>query len=362
MIGGGIAGAAACVALSWAGLADGTAWFAPDQPFEDRVGESLPSTAGPILDRLGLSDLVTTGHRPANATFTAWGREALVERNAIVQLRGPGWVLDRPRFEKDLRARAQTVVQRRRETVLTATAEDSVWTITTEYAPPLRARTLIDATGRAAAFVRKFATLRRDDRMAVAYAFPPHRDRSVDPTPATLIEAVADGWWYAALLPDQRLSLAYFSDPDLIPRGLSGDLAMWRDLVSGSPNVSQWIEDAGFTLEDAPSVGSAGTTWIDPPVGMCHGAAWMAIGDAAATFDPLSSHGMTTALWSGARVVDALTPWLANAEPDALTDYANAVSAGVLKFRTDRAQLYGRERRFTGLPFWDRRSQNFNLP
>ena len=137
---------------------------------------------------------------------------------------------------------------------------------------------------------------------------------------------------------------------------------MWRDLVSGSPNVSQWIEDAGFTLEDAPSVGSAGTTWIDPPVGMCHGAAWMAIGDAAATFDPLSSHGMTTALWSGARVVDALTPWLANAEPDALTDYANAVSAGVLKFRTNRAQLYGRERRFTGLPFWDRRSQNFNLP
>jgi 2-polyprenyl-6-methoxyphenol hydroxylase-like FAD-dependent oxidoreductase len=360
VIGGGLAGAAACVALSRAGLADRTVWFAPDQEpghgLGDRVGESLPSTAEPILAQLGLSDLLATGHRPANATFTAWGRDGLVERNAIVQLRGPGWVLDRSRFEADLRARAQAAVPNRTDPILSATADDGVWTLTSERAPPIRVRALIDATGRASAISRGIADLRRDDRMAVAYAFPPHRDPTVDPTPATLIEAVADGWWYAALLPDQRLSLAYFSDPDLMPRGVSGDVEIWRDLVSRSRHIARWIEDAGFALESAPRVGSAGTTWIDPPAGVHQGAAWMAIGDAAAAFDPLSSHGMTTALWSGARVVDALTPWLANGEQGALTAYADAVGNGVRKFRADRALLYGRERRFTGRPFWDRRS------
>ena len=356
VIGGGLAGAAACLALGQAGRGQETAWFGPDQDPGDRIGESLPSTARPLLDRLGLSDCVEAGHRPANATFTAWGRDALVERNAIVQLRGPGWVLDRPGFERDVIARAEVLIERHRVPILKATVEDGLWVLTPEHGPILRARALVDATGRAATLARGLGAFRRDDRMSVAYAFPPHRDPEVDPTPATLIEAVADGWWYAALLPDQRLSLAYFSDPDLMPRGLSRDLGAWRDLVGGSRHVARWIEDAGFALEIPPHVGSAGTTWLDPPAGVHLGAAWMAIGDAAAAFDPLSSHGMTTALWSGVRVAEAVMPWLAKGEVAALLAYAATVKRGVETFRTERAALYGREQRFADRPFWERRT------
>ena len=103
-------------------------------------------------------------------------------------------MLDRPGFERDVIARAEVLIERHRVPILKATVEDGLWVLTPEHGPILRARALVDATGRAATFARGLGAFRRDDRMSVAYAFPPHRDPEVDPTPATLIEAVADGW------------------------------------------------------------------------------------------------------------------------------------------------------------------------
>ena len=118
-----------------------------------------------------------------------------------------------------------------------------------------------------------------------------------------LIEAVAKGWWYATLLPDERLALAFFSDPDLLPTHLSRDLPTWRDLLADSLYVGRWVDDAGFALETPPRLVSAG-----------NGAAGNARVSAAkagpagrlSAMPPrpstrLSSHGLTTALWTASR-------------------------------------------------------------
>ena len=357
VIGGGVAGAAACIALHRAGLE--TAWIAPDaEPGADLVGESLAPAAGPILDRLGLAAIVDgAAHRRSNASFSAWGSDLLVERNAAVHLEGPGRVLDRPRFEAELRAVADGTADRRRSALVDATVEAGSWRLGLADGSALATGFLIDASGRASVVARRRAAMRRDDRLVAACAFLPHRDDGVEPTPATLIEAVPEGWWYASLLPDGRLSVAVFSDPDLLPRGLSRDRDRWSAMIGRTRHVAHWIADAGFGVETPPRLHSAATRWADPAGGTVDGAGWAAIGDAAAAFDPLSSHGMTTALWSAARTAEVAAAWLAG-DGGPLAGYARAVADGVDRFRGQRAALYARERRFADAPFWRRRVPN----
>lgn len=226
------------------------------------------------------------------------------------------------------------------------------WRLQTAGGQRLQAAFLVDATGRAAAIGRRLAALLRGDSLVAAYAFLRQVDPEVEPTAATLVEAVADGWWYATLLADGRLALNYYSDPDLMPHGLGRDPAAWRSLAGDSLYISRWIESAGFALSEPPLLASAGTAWLDRAAGPD----WVAVGDAAAAFDPLSAHGMTTALWTGIEGAKAVQRAL-DGTPEALDGYAARVEQGVARFRADRDRIYGGETRFADRPFWRRRQE-----
>jgi hypothetical protein len=188
------------------------------------------------------------------------------------------------------------------------------------------------------------------DRLVAAYGFLHQHDDSVVPTPATLIEAAPNGWWYASLLPDQRLALALFADPDTLPRAIAREMLVWRNSIATTTHIRHWLGDAGYAIEAPPHLASAATTWLDPVTG----ADWAAAGDAAAAFDPLSSHGLTTALWSGRRAAQAATAALSG-DPAPLARYAATLADAVQEFLRQRRVIYAQERRWREQPFWQRR-------
>lgn len=192
--------------------------------------------------------------------------------------------------------------------------------------------------------------LNRADQQVAAWSILEQTCEDVDPTQATLIEAVEEGWWYAALLPDGRLSVAWFTDPDLVNKGLSQTVELWRARLKQPHFIARWIREAGFEAVAPPTLASAGTTWLET----CAGENWAAVGDAAAAFDPLSSHGMTTALWTGHQAAEAMVRAIGG-DRARLGDYAAQVKAGVETFRAQRKSFYGAEQRFAEHPFWTRR-------
>lgn len=355
VVGSGIAGPAAVLALARAGLS--VQWIAPEpDPGVVPIGETLAPAANPILARLGLAGIAEAGaHRRSNTTLSSWGREQLVDRNAILHLEGPGLVLDRRQFEADLRKAAAAAATPCATRLAGAAPVDGKWTLTLETGETLDAHAVIDASGRAAVIGRGHADRHRADQLVAAHAFLTQIDDTVEPTEAVLIEAVESGWWYAALLPDGTLSVAYFTDPDLLGESPSRDIDTWKRLIAGTRYIGRWIEDAGFAVEAPPRLSSAGTTWLTPPAGRVESAPWMAIGDAAAAFDPLSSHGMTTALWAGERAASTLSAALSG-DDDALPSYARAVLDGVRRFLDQRQGMYATERRFDASIFWRRRA------
>ena len=274
----------------------------------------------------------------------------------MIHLEGAGHVLDRNQFEKDIYTTATESCAKIIEgTLIQHLAEKGKWYLTTDSNTDLECNLVIDATGRAQSIGRAVTKIKTGDRLAAAVNFAFQKVGSqVQPTAATLIETVETGWWYAALIASGELVINYYSDPDLMPKGLSKNINDWRDLIQQTQHISYWIEDAEFIIDSPPQITSAATRWLMQAADIYNDAAWVAVGDAAVSFDPLSAHGMTTALWGAAQTARVAESWL-QGDATPLNKYAIAVNSGVNNFLDQQKQMYEQERRFKNSTFWSRR-------
>jgi flavin-dependent dehydrogenase len=351
ILGNGVAAAAAALAL--AQYRSAVVMIGEPVRAANRIGECLPPTANCLLRDLGIADrFAGIPHRPAHATYAAWETSTLAHRNSIVHVEGPGHVIDRCAFESMLTdAVAETDTMIIPAMVTDIRPLDGAWSLTLSDGDEVRGAFVLDCSGRSAIAARRLVGRRRIDRLVAAYDFLHQLDDGADPTPATLIEAVAEGWWYATLLPNRQIGLAFFSDPDIMPRRLSGDAAVWRRMVEGTRYLRQWLDSAGYAIGRAPKLESAGTLFLERAAGP----GWAAAGDAAATFDPLSSHGLASALWSGKCAALAALDAL-DGDPTRLANYAATLADAIQGFLWQRQSIYAEVRCFRDQPFWSRRA------
>jgi 2-polyprenyl-6-methoxyphenol hydroxylase-like FAD-dependent oxidoreductase len=106
----------------------------------------------------------------------------------------------------------------------------------------------------------------------------------------------------------------------------------------------------GSSCVTGPKVYSASSGYLDRVAGH----KWLALGDAASTWDPLSAQGIAKALRSGLAAVDAIPRHFAG-EGDAITDYAAEARNNFTRYAKARQHYYGLERRWPASLFWQRR-------
>lgn len=320
--GGGPAGAVTALVLARAGWSVLLADAGARGPYG--VGESLPAAAGQVLRDLGLWEAFRgEPHLRSYGTRSAWGTGALTQRHAVFDPYGHGWLLDRPRFDAFLRSAAASAGAVVAERVVRPDGVEARW--------------LVDATGRAAALARHRGARRvEDDHLVALVARYAASEGDADAT--TLVEAAPSGWWYTARVPGGTRVVAYLTDADLLPASLRTGAGFTaaarattyvREVVRGTP---------------APRVVSARSGRLTSPVGD----GWLATGDAAMSFDPLSSQGILTALVSGLAAGEALVE-------SRLDDYAVRLGAVRAAYERNRAAFYALESRWPEEPFWSRR-------
>ncbi|MCX5214547.1 tryptophan 7-halogenase [Kitasatospora sp. NBC_00240] len=367
--GGGPAGATAALTLARAGrrvlLAD-----AGNGPA--KVGEALPSVARVLLRDLGAGDLpLATGHLPCYANLSSWGSPALHGTDFIRDPNGPGWHLDRGRFDHRLREAAAAAGAEAATCTTVRPAEhhrDGGWLVAlrgTAAERTVRCDWLVDATGRRRALVRALRTPgARVGRGSVA-AGPAKRhpdDRlfatclELDPDPrgrpgesSSLVEAAEDGWWYTTLLPGGRRLLAYFTDTDLAPCELRTRDGFLR-LLDTTGHIAARAGAHPPPGPGRPRRAPAHSAHLDRP----SGPGWTAVGDAVAAFDPVSSQGILTALHTGGTGAAAVHAHLGG-DPGALDAYHAEVTAVLAAYRRNHHMVYAAEGRWSERPFWRRR-------
>lgn len=335
-----------------------------DAHLSQRIGESLPGAASVLLRRLGVyGQFLAQNHAERGATVSLW--ESALPRwfDPLHDPHGPGWHLDRLRFDAGLRAAAAcagaTLMSDAHRTKLKYAAGH--WQIEVDASQALhpnarsqmhRAPVVVDASGRSMALARQLDLMRLEDTSLIClYVHLPCDQRDADQL--TRLCADTNGWWYSVRASSGHRVLAFHldgDDPELkLLRDPSRLLAKARrhsvlaHLPSAAPDVVVRATMAGASRLDPDSLGST-------PAG------FFAVGDAVLAFDPIASQGLFNALATSEGVAQAVELHLTGT-PLARDRYVSEMRSVYAHYRSRVNETYARVARYANEPFWQRRAK-----
>jgi flavin-dependent dehydrogenase len=322
-----------------------------------RIGESIPPDTRVVLEQLGVwEDFLKEAHEPCLGSCSSWGDDALGYNDFLFNPLGNGWHLDRRRFDAFL---ARKVLQQGTALVkgtrldCCERVEESGFRLRLgggdKPAQLVGARFVVDATGMRSSFARHMGANRRflDQLLCITAFF--ELPSSANFSKLTMLEAVEYGWWYAARLPDRRIAVAVASDPEIIKHNALRRQDGWLDQLKQTNHVS--AELAGCRLIDDSQMTCAAPSFFLDKVA---GDGWLAVGDAASAYDPISSQGIDKALSDGARAAEAIAASLRGSDAR-LGEYQSSAAPRFQQYLGQRNFFYGLEQRWPASPFWTRR-------
>jgi flavin-dependent dehydrogenase len=346
-----------------------------------RVGETLPPMIRHQLTGLGIWErFLECGPLESYGIRTAWETSTPRHQDFVQNPYGCGWHVDRARFDAMLASAAAeagaTVFLSARVGSCNKPA-DGQWAL--EVAQDgsvlsLSGRMLVDATGRKAILASRLGR-RADvaDRLIGAVSL----SEKSEVAQWTLVEAVEDGWWYSVPLPGAstparekppraasppRAKPVRVGDPGAGDPGAGMVFAYMTDSDLWMENARKWDE----LLQQAPlTFERAGCRHIPPPSQIVSAASvvrspvtgpgWMAIGDAAFAYDPLSGQGVFKSIDTGVRCSLAIAKYF-DGDLSAQAEYETWVQESYRSYLSMRAQFYGSVVRWPESRFWKRRA------
>ncbi|NEO99912.1 MAG: hypothetical protein F6K58_14775 [Symploca sp. SIO2E9] len=361
IIGGGPGGAATAITLQQQ-IDKQVAILEKSRQNHFRIGETVPPNIHSVMQQLGAREILEKGeHLPSSGSSSAWGSSQLGYQDFFFSLAGKGWHLNRAQFDASLAQMAAeqgTILKRGVRVVGGNRLADGKWNLALldEDGSPLQLKTsfVVDATGRRSLFATKQGAnpVVMDSLLAIAAVF--ELENQTTKACYTLVEAAEWGWWYAARLPNNRAIVTLMSDREQVQQHQFCHWKYWQAYLEKTNYIQEML--AGAIPCSKLMVTSAVSQYLDQMTGN----GWLAVGDAACTFDPLSSAGIYKALQSGIRAGEAIANYF-NSDTTALDKYEARTRHQFELYLEDRRQYYSLEKRWSDSKFWQRRRFNIAL-
>jgi flavin-dependent dehydrogenase len=314
-----------------------------------RIGETLPPPARSILEHLGVwGAFQAQRHREVHHTTAVWGTAVPVDNHFIYMPANKGWQLDRMAFDAMLagQTESQGAALRLNTRLLQTEKVNGSWRLTLSSGDTLSAKFIVDATGGVAVLARRLGAhfVDSDRLVGIARFF-----EGAGGDPRTMVEAFEDGWWYTAGLPNGSRVIACMTDADLARRVGLRKKNQWRRMLAAMPHVGAMLQ--GSKPCSPVIVRSSQSRRLDPAAGDD----WLAVGDSASRFDPLSSQGIVKALRSGVFAAYAISDLLIRYDDSGLGRYRRYVLEEFKSYTATRLKYYREEQRWPSSEFWRRR-------
>lgn len=309
------------------------------------IGEYLPPEGCMAVEALGFSKLLDhTLHRASPGVISLWGTPEKQVTPVMTRPGGRAFCLDRLHLHNELRQRALRAGAERFTWKGRMFAHNRGWAIGT-VTQEVTGRILVDASGRVARGAQASgAKTHRDDELiafASLFSSAPCADGHL------VIESLDSGWCYTAPLTQDRQVVVFLSDSDLAPRSVAARAEFAKTYIAKTELIAARL---GSAVKDSFQTVPAWSQITQPSAGRN----WVAIGDAAMAFDPLSSAGLTKAMRDVVEACDIILQ-------DKVTDLHELNSKREERYQVYRrslAESYLAERRYS-TTFWERRANLF---
>ena len=284
-----------------------------------------------------------------------WGSEVAHFREAILSPFGCGWHLDRPLFERQLIEAAVKggAVLIEHCTRIDAKSGPAGWLFRIDKAGRqicVRSDYAVDCTGRTARLAVAAGARRQiHDKLIAVWCVAEELIAQPDQDQRIYLESAPDGWLYSAGIPNRRRVLAYFTDGDLCDARLRS-AANFEDYVGNTFHLNGRANGAHYRVVAGPfRINAASARLV-----RAYGERWIAAGDAAQSFDPLSSQGIVTAIVGGHNAAAALVA-IHSSDRSVLEKLQADLDARYAAYLSERLTYYRAEQRWVARPFWQRR-------
>lgn len=327
-----------------------------------RIGESLSPGTRSLLEYLNIWDSFQEEQSLASyGSKAAWGNSDPQLLDYMFTIHGSGWSLDRVRFDLLL---ANTFTARgghlykKTSFLKCVQQEDQTWSIQVRKASGdvafLSCRYLIDATGRKGLVAKQIGVPRIMNDHLVGVGCVGTLPENVQLESAIQVEACSYGWWYLSPIPGNKVSVVLMSDGDIVNQLKAAQAEEWQNLLVKTSLTSALCKDVQF--EGKPKVFPAFSSVLQ----QIGGKNWVAVGDAAASHDPLSSSGIPHALGGGIHGgILAANVLFGNGQM--LSHFQNSIQKDFLQYMRTHWQYYQQENRWSEELFWKRRQTAITL-
>jgi flavin-dependent dehydrogenase len=353
VVGGGPAGATAAASLA----RDGRSVVVLERDVFPRfhIGESLLASVNGVLDAIGAADIVREAGFPKKWGACFMTGDGSVERFADFAIapavpQPQTWQVPRARFDELLlrhAARCGADVREEHRVTDIGFDRDGVTVSFSSPAPAvgrIRARALIDASGRAALLAHRFELRIEEPTLANVAIFSHFAGvPRADGRRAGDIRVIARrdlGWFWMIPISDELMSVGA-----VLPRHVFKPLsqiepeALLAQLIADTPVVSRLMHDAErrWPVRVERDFSYAGRAYA--------GDRWIVVGDAGSFLDPVFSTGVAIAMESGLEGARAIAAGLSrgNLTAGAFRDFERRQRARYLSFRRFVQGFYTRE-------------------
>ena len=332
-------------------------------PYNNKItfGESLNPDIKSYLLFLNIwNDFVKDNHLKSFGNLSSWGNNIIKENNFFFHPNTYGYHIDRQKFNKMfIDAAKQHGAQYLSPLFKTIDKDSAIFKLKifdhNNFRIIIDSKIMIDATGRARWFsLREGMYIKTFDHLCGYICFLKSQSKN-DTHPMTLIESSPNGWWYTALLPNKVRVVAFFTDYNLPFSKYLKTIDGWKKVLNKTQYVRKIIDDYEYDIYLGPYAILSNSTRLEK----VSGDNWLAIGDAAATFDPLSSNGVINAIDDAIDVSNMIKKHLEK-EENLFDSYNSNVVKKFNNYLHKRSFYYSKEKRWRNSLFWKRNQSLFN--
>jgi len=350
IIGGGPAGLATAIKLKQYGFQ--VVLFEASEHDQITIGEHLAAEAMHEFKKLHIPEAILENNSiPCTEVQNAWGHVDIHHNESIFNPFGAGYILTRPGFDANLFKHCSEIgIDTKKGTRISKIHKiETGWQLYTKY-EIIDVHFLIDASGRNSKFNFEPPIKKEKENQLIGITkhLKPNSTTSIKSS-HLLVESTSNGWWYTVQIASGTIISTFMTDANILKESTVTSSEFWNLQLANSIHTKARL--SAIEVPENAFIKSAHSHITKH----AYGEHWLKVGDAAQSFDPLSSAGILKGFKMGQQAADAIYKHV-NGDSNAFKFYEDEIKSQHLEYKKLKTEYYAKESRWIQDSFWYKRN------